>query len=107
MTLRRRRIIWHEVWLPWSKRLDNYAHKPALYLPNHEQRIQTLNQQTQLLNQRVQAIETQDLQTEIDGIKSDLTDFRNVTCPLLRNAKLKEAEKVQVDKACQSVTDKE
>ena len=58
------------------------------------QTLQTLSQQ--------HANDVQTLTAAIADVKNHLIALRNATCPLLKNAQLKDTEKVQVDKVCQS-----
>jgi hypothetical protein len=52
--------------------------------------------------QHLQSIEGQNLKAQIDELTKQLGDFRTAACPALKNSKLKDAEKAQVEKLCQS-----
>jgi hypothetical protein len=63
-----------------------------------------INQKEQLQtnSQRIQAIEQEDFKSQIAALQSSLDELRTATCPLLRDAKLKDADKLQINKICKS-----
>lgn len=71
---------------------------------DHEKRIKTLEQDVSPIVQHIQALEAQNLKTQLDAIQKQLSQFRSAACPALRNSKLKDAEKSEVEKVCQTDT---
>jgi uncharacterized coiled-coil protein SlyX len=69
---------------------------------SHEQRVKKLEQDVPSTIQHIQAIEAQNLKAQIDEVTKQLNEFRTATCPLLKSSKLKDAEKAQAEKVCQS-----
>jgi cell division protein FtsB len=69
---------------------------------DHEQRLVKLEKDETTIVQHIKALEDGKLDNQIAALQSQLNDFRAAACPALKTAKLKDTEKTNLEKMCQS-----
>lgn len=70
---------------------------------NHEQQLSTLKKDIITpIAQHIKAIEEEKLGDQIAALQKQLNEFRTAACPALKSAKLKDTEKTNLEKICQS-----
>jgi hypothetical protein len=69
---------------------------------DHESRLAKVEQGISPIVQHIHALEQQKFGEQIAALQKQLNEFHTAACPALKTAKLKDTEKTNLDKICQS-----
>jgi len=70
-----------------------------------QQRVGALENADKTFAQHIHDLEQQKLSDQIAALQKQISDFRSAACPALKAAKLKDADKANIEKLCQSDSD--
>jgi hypothetical protein len=88
-----------------NNKVNLLARKTGERFDNDENRISALEDKTGTVIQYIKALEEQKVRQRIDDLEGQLKDFRTVMCPLVKNSKVKDDQKDQIEKVCPTDSD--